>query len=477
MVDAGIPRLRPEARRVGMKSVWFPITDVSTPRHPADRIGSNSCGRSPGTSRRARPSWCTAWAAADARGQSLRACSPPAASSRRGQSRWFSRRAAALEALGCELGYRVGDRLGASRGPDARLSRRPRRSRRRQRHGERLTEAYPGGTHPLRVRMAVGRLTPPVPGVLIDVPAVQRARAGHPPRLAAGQKPPATPTCGSARAETIGAGGTHEIPRILAVVAHCQTARSPDSRRKVGRTSASVSRTTVPSILASMPFRFLLPPPGRVPRERLAAAAGHLLTGRRVLGRGPSTVGPARLERAGHRLLRGRGRLHPDPPRQDGRSASIMLLALRVAEVALLRPRLRLDLRPDELGDRHHLVHFPGGLHAPRRPGRARPRAGSRSAPRAIAPSHRPPPDSDPRRGPPAPGLAVPVPPGERPGRAGGPPPKGCPGCGCARHRRPPGRPRPRRHRGAAPRRPDGRRARGRARTSTGGRPARGQRR
>jgi hypothetical protein len=90
MEDAGIPLLRPEAQRAGMKSIWFPIPDVSTPRTPP--IRSRSCGRSPGTSLPARPSSCTAWVVAAAQGPSRRACSPPAASTRRGRSRWCERR-------------------------------------------------------------------------------------------------------------------------------------------------------------------------------------------------------------------------------------------------------------------------------------------------------------------------------------------------------------------------------------------------
>lgn len=38
MEDVGIQQLRPEARRAGMRSIWFPIADLSTPRHPADPI-------------------------------------------------------------------------------------------------------------------------------------------------------------------------------------------------------------------------------------------------------------------------------------------------------------------------------------------------------------------------------------------------------------------------------------------------------
>jgi protein-tyrosine phosphatase len=38
MHDAGIPNLCQAARRAGLRSLWFPITDVSTPRRPADPI-------------------------------------------------------------------------------------------------------------------------------------------------------------------------------------------------------------------------------------------------------------------------------------------------------------------------------------------------------------------------------------------------------------------------------------------------------
>jgi protein-tyrosine phosphatase len=38
MKRASIPTLRQSARRAGMKSLWFPITDVSTPRFPEDPI-------------------------------------------------------------------------------------------------------------------------------------------------------------------------------------------------------------------------------------------------------------------------------------------------------------------------------------------------------------------------------------------------------------------------------------------------------
>jgi protein-tyrosine phosphatase len=38
MKRASIPNLRPAARRAGMKSLWFPITDVSTPNDPESPI-------------------------------------------------------------------------------------------------------------------------------------------------------------------------------------------------------------------------------------------------------------------------------------------------------------------------------------------------------------------------------------------------------------------------------------------------------
>ncbi|WP_242344109.1 phosphatase domain-containing protein [Anaeromyxobacter terrae] len=38
MKSASIPTLRQSARRTGMKSLWFPIADVSTPRSPEDPI-------------------------------------------------------------------------------------------------------------------------------------------------------------------------------------------------------------------------------------------------------------------------------------------------------------------------------------------------------------------------------------------------------------------------------------------------------
>ncbi len=38
MKRASIPTLRQSARRAGMKSLWFPITDVSTPRFPEDPV-------------------------------------------------------------------------------------------------------------------------------------------------------------------------------------------------------------------------------------------------------------------------------------------------------------------------------------------------------------------------------------------------------------------------------------------------------
>ena len=38
MEDAGISGLLPDAQRAGMQSLWFPIVDISTPRHPADPI-------------------------------------------------------------------------------------------------------------------------------------------------------------------------------------------------------------------------------------------------------------------------------------------------------------------------------------------------------------------------------------------------------------------------------------------------------